>query len=126
MRPNKKRTVRAVRFFVVSFEGFDCVRGLFLVQQAHGFFRVARDPVGNDGLGFADGLLNCFALSLLGRFEHIIDHGLLRRAAVARVVNADAQSPKIGCAELGLRVFQAVVTTGGAADFHFGRTCGDV
>ena len=100
--------------------------GLFLVQQTHGFFRIARDPIGNDGLRFADGLVYGVALCLFGWLEHIVHHGLLRRATVARMIDADAQTPKIGCAEFGLRVFQAIVSAGRATDFHFRRADGDV
>ena len=96
------------------------------MQQTHGFFYVACDPIGNDGLRFADGLLNRFAFGLFGWLEYIVDYRLLRCTAVARMINANAQSPKIGRAEFRLRVFQAVVTAGGTADFHFCRACGNV
>ena len=83
---------------------------VFGIEMTHRFFKITMHPVGNGFLRFVDGLVNCKPFGLFGGFEHVVNHRLQRRARVARMVNADAQSSKIRRTEFGLGVFKSVVS----------------
>src|SRR5688572_11312993 len=88
------------------------------VQQRHRALVVAVREGGPHRQPALDRLAYRAPLLRERRPEHVVDDGLLRNGRIARMADAEPQPPKVGRAELGSQVAEAIVPGHAAAELE--------